>query len=454
MFKRRRARSAAPLLVLCCSVGVALAGGSGPPLYEMTELTGFTANNIAWAISDPTPHGPVVVGQSFSAFMVPTLSHRAVAWRPQISLHAVDLQTVAEAGSSSVNRAQDVSRDGKYIVGYSNAPSPRGHRWTFDVATGTATANQTLGVLPGDGGSEGVGVNSAGTVAGYSITPVGDTRPCYWPGVSTTAVALAAPSAGSIKLAREISEPPAEVIVGRNDMSTGPPFTRPIMWTKSGADYGAGQLLDLLAAGQTADAFGVTPDGTRVVGFAGNGSGFGRGVGWEVATAQVTDLGGLPGTPFNMVYDMNDDGVGVGHTQFSLETPRATIYWDGEVFNLNERVVNNPAIGSTLFLHVATGINGAGQIVGKFGSFAIEDPYTPIGSRAFLLTPVSRPCALPGDVDDDGDVDQSDLGALLAAYGCTGGTPTLPCPADLNDDGDTDQSDLGTLLAHYGRACP
>lgn len=48
------------------------------------------------------------------------------------------------------------------------------------------------------------------------------------------------------------------------------------------------------------------------------------------------------------------------------------------------------------------------------------------------------PCA--GDLDGDGDTDQSDLGILLAAY-------TAACRGDLDADGDTDQSDLGILLA-------
>jgi thiol-disulfide isomerase/thioredoxin len=52
----------------------------------------------------------------------------------------------------------------------------------------------------------------------------------------------------------------------------------------------------------------------------------------------------------------------------------------------------------------------------------------------------------PGDVDGDGDVDQSDLGLLLAAYEIDGG-------GDLDGDGDTDQSDLGILLANYEIPC-
>ena len=56
--------------------------------------------------------------------------------------------------------------------------------------------------------------------------------------------------------------------------------------------------------------------------------------------------------------------------------------------------------------------------------------------------------ACPGDLSGDGATDQSDLGILLAFYGCTGGG----CNGDLNGDGNTDQSDLGILLAFYGCA--
>lgn len=53
---------------------------------------------------------------------------------------------------------------------------------------------------------------------------------------------------------------------------------------------------------------------------------------------------------------------------------------------------------------------------------------------------------LPGDLDGDGDVDVTDLGMLLADFGCTGGG----CSGDVNGDGNTDIADLGLLLANYG----
>ncbi len=51
-----------------------------------------------------------------------------------------------------------------------------------------------------------------------------------------------------------------------------------------------------------------------------------------------------------------------------------------------------------------------------------------------------------GDLDGDGDVDQADLGILLAAYNNDAG-------GDLDSDGDTDQADLGALLGNYGADC-
>ena len=52
----------------------------------------------------------------------------------------------------------------------------------------------------------------------------------------------------------------------------------------------------------------------------------------------------------------------------------------------------------------------------------------------------------PGDLDGDGDIDQSDLGILLSAYLING-------DGDIDGDGDTDQSDLGILLANYNTTC-
>jgi hypothetical protein len=55
-----------------------------------------------------------------------------------------------------------------------------------------------------------------------------------------------------------------------------------------------------------------------------------------------------------------------------------------------------------------------------------------------------------GDLDGDGDVDLSDLAALLAAYGACTGDPDYNALADLDGNGCVELSDLAALLANYG----
>ena len=55
-----------------------------------------------------------------------------------------------------------------------------------------------------------------------------------------------------------------------------------------------------------------------------------------------------------------------------------------------------------------------------------------------------------GDVDRDGDVDLSDLAALLATYGECVGDPNWNAYADFDDDGCVTLSDLASLLGNYG----
>ncbi len=57
----------------------------------------------------------------------------------------------------------------------------------------------------------------------------------------------------------------------------------------------------------------------------------------------------------------------------------------------------------------------------------------------------SAPCS--GDLNGDGQVNQSDLGLLLISYEKDAG-------GDIDGDGDTDQSDLGLLLIAYEKPCP
>lgn len=91
-----------------------------------------------------------------------------------------------------------------------------------------------------------------------------------------------------------------------------------------------------------------------------------------------------------------------------------------------------------------------------------EDAPTSAGNYHLLA---GSPCVSPdcgligalcyaGDLDDDMDVGQGDLGALLAAWCSHPGDPNWDQCADLDCDGHVGQSDLGILLSNWGKVCP
>lgn len=63
-------------------------------------------------------------------------------------------------------------------------------------------------------------------------------------------------------------------------------------------------------------------------------------------------------------------------------------------------------------------------------------------------------CECPGDVDKDWDIDQSDLGLLLAYWGKCPGDPGYYPAANFGGDPCIEQADLGALLANFGNVCP
>ncbi|MCU0736568.1 MAG: hypothetical protein MUF20_13805, partial [Methylotetracoccus sp.] len=59
--------------------------------------------------------------------------------------------------------------------------------------------------------------------------------------------------------------------------------------------------------------------------------------------------------------------------------------------------------------------------------------------------------AIMFDLDGDGDVDGSDLFILSSEMGRTDCAPATPCPTDFNEDGKVDQNDLGLFTSDYSR---
>lgn len=74
------------------------------------------------------------------------------------------------------------------------------------------------------------------------------------------------------------------------------------------------------------------------------------------------------------------------------------------------------------------------------------------GGVGSIVTPIADPLPLlPGDTDNDGDVDDSDLGSAFANYTGPVGSAGEKTAADgdTDSDGDVDDSDLGSAFASY-----
>ncbi|MBU0616771.1 MAG: hypothetical protein KKI02_03560, partial [Planctomycetes bacterium] len=148
------------------------------------------------------------------------------------------------------------------------------------------------------------------------------------------------------------------------------------------------------------------------------------GVGWEVLSGcgqsngatSINDLGDVV-MRLNVAPYVRFEGIGT--------------------FRIEDLIVAD--VGHWYLLNRSGPINNSRQMAVAARNLVTDE------TGVILLTPL-----LVGDLDGDGDVDLSDLAALLAVYGTCDGDATYDPAADFDASGCIDLADLATLLAHYG----
>ena len=205
-------------------------------------------------------------------------------------------------------------------------------------------------------------------------------------------------------------------------------YARAFRWTASGGMQDLGDL-----GGGESEAYGVSADGTVVVGGAFNAAGQWRAFRWT-ASGGMQDLGTLGGDR-STAYAVSADGsVVVGWA--GGRAFRWTV--GGGMENLNTTYASLLTNGSVLI--VARAISPDGRYIVGWGYNAATGR-----TEAFLLdTGFPR----RGDVDRNGCVDDADLLAVLSAFGERGYRNE-----DLNWDGVIDDADLLTVLFNFGSGC-
>ncbi|MFM1822376.1 MAG: hypothetical protein RI967_642 [Planctomycetota bacterium] len=390
---------------------VAQAGGGGR--FELIGIAGDTAS----AVSDD---GRIVAGYGYGDYWY---------WTQQGGLVPVDGATPFEGAGGKAAVSADGSRIGITVLNAQGKTEGAFH----DVETGVTTLVGNFGAscdlsatscwgMSGDGSViVGLGWHGGCAARAFRFDPIDGLKDLgtLVPGTPTRANACSGDGS---------------VIVGWQDSFAG---------ARQGAAWRGGveKLITTPTGGALGEAGAVSADGSWIVGL---GSGANGNRAWRYSEA--TGILNLPVSPIQgltgFAVDVSDDGSRV-LMFYRTPSPPATggegyLWVDGELLSLDDLAVEaGIAVPSGVRMALPLAMSGDGfTIVGVARTAA--------GPQSFLLE-LPRPTGCVADLDGDGQVNATDLGALLGNWGVSGA-------GDLDGDGQVNASDLAILLAAWG-AC-
>jgi probable HAF family extracellular repeat protein len=424
-------------------------------VYRITEIPAFAAGGESRALG--INNRGEVVGEADVAITLETgIAHtaRAFLWLPAAAYGLPaglnNLGALGDPGAFNVDSAaREVNEVGQVVGVSTTVPGTRrAFLWLPEPACGLPAGLNNLGTLPDGGHSEAWSINSESPpkVCGTAVSSAScgsapnQDRGFLWDCATVTMSALGPTGSLFRSFARDLNTPAAGselVIAGQSAhcFELLCSFEKPSTWVNS-----LPRALGLLPGDAEAEAHGVSRSG-RLVGHSG---GLDMGcqpdaVYWAAPTIGEApiNIGALLGGPKSMAEAINSAHAIVGRNV----TNNRALLWRPEPDGTYATVVDLNTVsncgGAAWTLLEAWDINDSGWIVGVgFRNGAV---------RGYLLTPMTDDC--PEDLDMDGDVDVSDLLALLAAWGPCSSTF---CNADFDCDRQVANPDLLALLAAWG----
>ncbi|MFO0900603.1 MAG: dockerin type I domain-containing protein [Pirellulales bacterium] len=223
-------------------------------------------------------------------------------------------------------------------------------------------------------------------------------------------------------------------------------FGEAFVWTEADGMQGLGHLHPE-AAYVGSVAYDVSADGSVVVGVSSvlqiGGLVSTEAFRWTKESGIMQSLGDLPGDGlFSTAYGVSGDGSLVVGSGRDASGERAFIWDEADgMRNLRDVLVSDYGLGNSLTgwtLSSATAISADGMFltgIGRNPDGLTESWYVDLNAKL-----------IPGDANGDGKVDLSDFGILKSNFG----SGTTLAEGDFNADGKVDLSDFGILKENFG----